>query len=736
MKPDTNDPRLTAYALGELDGAERAAVESQLAGCAASRRAVEEIRQLAASLAEDLRKEPCPALTDLERLTIRTQLQSPQRGWRFAWGPMALAACVLVAIAVYVFQHVGQTPQVAQNGRPAVPPKVVTQPDQTPDAPQKPNFVRRKKAGGAGSAMDDAGDSSEMAVDKGPGDAEKTEPAPEPTPTPETPTPADTAVATAFRPNSTRVDSVDDASWIDQLVESVWEENSIKPSSPATDGEFIRRAYLDIVGHVPPAEKAEAYIRSRERDKKVKLIKELLNSDTYGPYWAGIWSNHLVGRRPGARNVDRDSLQKYLRDSFAENKPWNKLVYELVTATGGSTPESVQAGVPFNGATNFLMAHMNDQAVPATAFTTRLFLGVQVQCTQCHDHPFNDRKQESFWGMNAFFRGLRRQEHNDVNDVGRRRFLFAELTDREPGDDLFVRFDKRNGFVEVTPPRLLDGRKFEEPAPEMNLRQELGKFIVSPKNEYFAQAIVNRMWAHFLGRGIVHPMDDLGEHNPPSNPELLERLAEHFKESNYDLKRLIAWITLSKPYSLSSQTNDSNKEDDQHFSHYPLKQLSPEQMFDSIMVATKADRIGAKSWEDAPRLKDNLLRQFTIAFNNDENAEADTFNGTVPQALFLMNGDLMSRAISMNSGSYLRESVDQILEQQRKSRGKARSGDIELLNDLYLSAVSRYPNQRETKLAAMLLQDTLASSKDKDPIAGYQDIFWALLNSSEFVLNH
>jgi hypothetical protein len=736
MKPDTNDPRLTAYALGELNDADQAAVESQLANCAASRRAVEEIRQLATTLADDLRKEPCPGLTDLQRLAIRPERQSPRRGLQFSWGPMALAACVLVAVGFYVVQHFVKAPQLAQNQRPPAAPKVTTPPDEPPGVPQKPNFVRRKKSNGAGSAADDPDESSGMASDDKTGAADKTEPAPEPTQAPETATPVDSAVAATFRPNSNRVASVDDVSWIDELVQSVWTENSIKPSAPATDGEFIRRAYLDIVGHVPPADKAEAYIRSREKDKKVKLIKELLNSDTYGTHWAVIWSNQLVGRRPGARNVDKESLEKYLRDSFADNKPWNKLVYELVTATGGSTPKSVEAGVPYNGATNFLMAHMNDQAVPATAFTTRLFLGVQVQCTQCHDHPFNDRKQESFWGMNAFFRGMRRQEHNQVNDVGRRQFLFAELNDREPGDDLFVRFDKRNGFVEVTPPRLLDGRKFEEPRPELNLREELGQFIVSPKNEYFAQAIVNRMWAHFLGRGIVHPMDDLGEHNPPTNPELLERLADHFKESNFDLKRLIAWIALSKPYSLSSETNDSNKEDDQYFSHYPLKQLSPEQMFDSIMIATKADRIGAKSWEDAPRLKENLLRQFTIAFNNDENAEADTFNGTVPQALFLMNGDLMNRAISMNSGSYLRESVDQILDQQRKSRGKARSGDIELLNDLYLSAVSRYPNQRETKLAAMLLQDTLASSKDKDPIAGYQDIFWALLNSSEFVLNH
>jgi hypothetical protein len=553
----------------------------------------------------------------------------------------------------------------------------------------------------------------------------------------------------AYQREGRKVAAVDDVSWIDELIKDRWKESNYKPSQPSSDGEFIRRAYLDIVGHVPPADEARKFIDSKEKDKKVKLIQSLLEHDDYAKHWSTVWSNLLIGRRPG-RDIDRAGMQKYLRDSFAQSKPWNKMVLELLTATGGNRRESVQRGVPFNGATNFLLSHVGDRTmrnVPATSFATRLFLGVQVQCTQCHDHPFNDRKQETFWGINAFFQQMELERHTDLDDTGRQQTVFLELKDRalHEGQDLFVQYDKRNAFIEVTPPRWVDGERIMDASPELNLRQRVAEYFVDPQNPYFAQAIVNRTWGHFLGRGIVHPIDDLGEHNPPSNPELLEKLAQHFQESNYDLKRLIAWITLSLPYSLSSQSNASNKEDDALFTHYSLKQLSPEQFFDSLMVASQANKVGAKGWEDAEKMKEELQRQFTTVFNNDENAEADTFTGTIPQALLLMNGTLIQRAISSEKGSFIHDRVEEIV------RKKVKSAEVELLNDLYLAALSRRPTPREKALAAQLIDGTLAGaarSQGKDPraltpeertgayIAAYQDIFWALLNSAEFVLNH
>lgn len=741
MKVDLNDPKLTAYALGELTGAEQASVEAVLATSPEARHEVERVREIAAMLTQELRKEPLGALSQLQRIAIASETDRLHRQQRRGapWTGLAVAASLLiVATAYFLFPKQPVLP-VAQNGqgesgapakvsppavaagnsgrnanrpvasRPAPEKKV----DEPADEPDKGMTQDRPLA--------DAGISSDGTA--------LVEPEPEPAPVKSA-----RRGAVTFASNQAKLTAVDDVTWINDRVAQLWAENKVKPSSPASDGEFIRRAYLDIVGSVPSAEEAAEFIKNREKDKKAKLIVKLLNSDDYPKYWANIWGNLLVGRRPDRnRNVDKDALEKYLRDCFAENRPWNRMAYELVTARGGSTKESLKAGVPFNGATNFLLAHMNDGNVPATAFTTRLFLGVQVQCTQCHDHPFNDRTQESFWGINAFFQRMRREEHNDVDDTGRRRFLYAELNERPASsrDDLFVRYDKRSALVAVTPPKLLDGQVIEPGEDQMNLRDELASYIISPDNEYFAQALVNRLWAHMLGRGIVHPADDLGTHNPASNPDLLARLAKHFEESNYDLKRLIGWIALSSPYSLSSITNSSNKDDDQYFSHYPLKQMSPEQFFDSLIVASQANRVGARGgWEAADKMKADLQQQFTAVFNNDENAEADTFNGTIPQALMLMNGGLMQKAISKEPGSYLHERVQEIIK--KKSRG----ADVALLNDLYLAALSRYPSRKESQLAQMLLNDTMAKSKDKNPIDAYQDIFWALLNSSEFVLNH
>ncbi len=737
MKPDPNDPRLTAYALGELDGAERDAVEAQIKASPECSQAVEEVREIATLLADELKKEPAAALSQLDRIAIEAEAQKRhQRSSRFPWIGVAVAASVLVAVGAYFVMRDNPTDRFVQNTGVDDPAKNTDK-----QKPKKRTIAKKTTQPADSTDPDDSMKPDDSVESSATTIAESTTPDTA-TDTPDAAPAMDAAATLASEPstrdNRTRFTQIDDVSWIDELVTALWKDNGIKPSAVASDGEFIRRAYLDIVGHVPPAAKAAAYIASRDKNKKSKLILDLVNSEDYTKHWAGIWSNLLIGRQPG-RNIDGRALQKYLRDSFADNKPWNRLVYELVTAKGGSTTKSVEAGVAFNGATNFMLAHMNDGNVPATAFTTRLFLGVQVQCTQCHDHPFNDRTQEAFWGINAFFQKMQRQEHNDTDDTGRRRFLFSELRDADVDEssDLFVRFDKRTGLVAVTPPRLLDGRRVEKASDELNLREILGRYITDTKNDLFTQAIANRMWGHFVGRGIVHPLDDMGEHNPASNPELVTKLAENFRESNYDLKRLITWIAMSLPYSLSSETNSTNKDDDQYFSHYPLKQMSPDQFFDSLIVASQANEVGSKGWEAAEKMKKDLQDQFTTVFGNDENMEADTFTGTIPQALLMMNGSIMAKAVSKEKGSFLHERVDEISQQIATKKVKSLDqAYAALLNDLYLAAVSRYPNQKEKSLALLVLNDTAAKSKDRNLIDAYQDIFWALLNSSEFVLNH
>ncbi len=336
--------------------------------------------------------------------------------------------------------------------------------------------------------------------------------------------------------------------------------------------------------------------------KREILVDRLLNVDEYvddfARNWTTIWTNLLIGRTGGNdRNsmISRDGMQKYLRDAFARNKPYDQMVFELVTATGTTAPGTAK----FNGATNFLIDKVNtDNAAQATAATSRIFLGLQVQCTQCHNHPFNDWKQQKYWELNAFFRQARALRNSAATGGA----LGPELIDQDfPGesgnpDEADVFYELRNGLVKVAFPVFVDGQKIAKTGylNQVDRRKELGKFMVD--SPYLSKAMVNRMWAHFLGYGFTKPVDDLGPHNTPSHPELLDYLSDEFRDSGYDVRRLIKWIVLSRPYGLSSKGNKSNAKDDPQlgdppkFSRFYLRQLSAEQLYESLMVATEADK--------------------------------------------------------------------------------------------------------------------------------------------------
>ena len=263
------------------------------------------------------------------------------------------------------------------------------------------------------------------------------------------------------------------------------------------------------------------------------------------------------------RNVDAGALTAWLRRSFTENRPWNEMAKELVTAKGSNKE---------NGAVNFTLAHMPDGAVNLTSITTRVFLGQQIQCTQCHDHPSNDWKQGDFWGINAFYKGLKREEVRTADAAGREVVDHVELSDMP--SDKYSSYERRDARLGIAFPTFLDGRKISQNA-DVNRREELGKFITESKNDSFAQAFVNRMWGHFFGRGFVNPVDDFGTHNPPSHPELLAKLGEKFKESGYDSKALIRWIMNSEAYNLTSAATKENEKDETLFTHMNLKPMTP-----------------------------------------------------------------------------------------------------------------------------------------------------------------
>jgi hypothetical protein len=489
--------------------------------------------------------------------------------------------------------------------------------------------------------------------------------------------------------------------------------------------------FLDVLGRIPSFAELDAFVKDKAKDKREKLINKLLNdpqyTEEYAANWSTIWTNVLIGRNGGMEDdtlISRDGMQKYLRDTFARNKPYDKMVFELVTATG-----STKAGTEnFNGATNFLVMKVNEEnAVQATAATSKIFLGLQVQCTQCHNHPFNQWKQQKFWEFNAFFRQTRalRRFIEGGRDIDH-----AELVDQDfageggQPEEAEIFYQLRNGLTKVAYPVFVDGTEIGKSGylSQVNRRLELGKLVV--QSEFMPKMAVNRMWSQFFGYGFTRPIDDLGPHNPPSHPDLLEKLSQEFAKSSYDLKQLITWITLSEPYQLSSRSIKDNQKDDPasgeapKFTHFYTRQMQAEQLYQSLVVV--AGPGASKGTLDAQqRQKEQWLRQFVIAFGTDEGDEATTFNGTIPQALMMFNGELIQQATSLDKGSWLQQLADSPMKTQEK------------VNQLFLVGLARKGRQDELAVSAKLLQAREGKVADM-----LQDMWWAILNSNEFIINH
>ncbi|QDT09180.1 DUF1549 domain-containing protein [Planctomycetes bacterium K23_9] len=517
---------------------------------------------------------------------------------------------------------------------------------------------------------------------------------------------------------------------INQAIEQGWADYEIRPAKEVDDLTWCRRVHLDIIGRIPTATELDQFASTRGVDKRSKLIDKLLHDDQYteeyANHWATVWTNLLIGRSGGNDRRDltsRDGMQKYLRDSFARNKPYNTMAFELVSATGGSKP-----GTPdFNGAVNFLINKVNDEkAVLAASSTSRIFLGQQVQCTQCHNHPFNQWKQQKFWEFNSFFRQTRalRKFVDGTRDIASAELVNEDFKgeSNEP-EDAVVFYELRNGLTKVAYPVFTDGTaiKVSGFVSDVNRREELGRLML--ESEYLDKMIVNRMWSLFMGHGFTKPIDDLGPHNPSSHPELLDALGKEFRQSSYDLKQLITWITLSKPYNLAPVLGGNNKIDDPSigempkFSRFYLRQMSAEQLYQSLVTATKATAAG--SYEEQEQQRRRWLQQFVVAFGTDEGDEATTFNGSIPQALMLFNGELTKNATDTKTGGF----IDRIY--------KGGKSPTDRVTDLFMSGLARRPTTKEIGIARQLLMARKGNEKEM-----MQDLWWAIINSNEFIMQH
>ncbi|MGF1578719.1 MAG: DUF1549 domain-containing protein [Gemmataceae bacterium] len=533
---------------------------------------------------------------------------------------------------------------------------------------------------------------------------------------------------------------------INKEIAKAWKDNEITPSERCSDFEFIRRASLDIIGRIATIDELKVYMKKDPpKFRRSRLIARLLKSDEFAHNWANRWTTLLLTR--SAPEVTRKQMYLFLMDEFSKTNPsWAKTARELISATGSSNEK---------GQVNFVLMHMGEQIknkaslgrfdmVPVTSRTIKLFMGLQIQCSQCHNHPFTDRwQQHHFWDINGFFRQAdapngRPQfvdRKNNNNEVMRGNFTLSDNS--KFNVDGLIPYEPRNATLKFTSPRFIDQPQTRLPKnPAKTRRQLLAEFVT--KSPYFGKAFVNRVWGHFMGMSFTKTGPaDFGEHNPISHPELLEKLGKSWAENyDHDPRQLIWWICNSDAYQLNSVANKTNDSRDAErlFGRMLLKAMTPEQLFESVVVATQPKF--TNNTDDRDKARKEFLERLVVNFGDDEGNE-QTFNGTVVQSLLLMNSKELNNAIRIpdkkgtGSGTLAKALMHPTSEQQ--------------LMYLYLAALNRPPTKRETQrilknpnmiLLPGIRRPTTVQEAYRFRAEYYQDIFWALLNSSEFYLNH
>lgn len=548
----------------------------------------------------------------------------------------------------------------------------------------------------------------------------------------------------------------DVAAEVDRLMATAWKEAKLEPVGPASDAEFLRRLWLDVTGVVPDEDVARAFLASSAPDKRRVAIREALQSDGFARSMALRWAYLLVGREYLFRTLQYSQLERaadrmrdlregameggsmrpadmapadeydgpapplaeWLEGRLRENAPWDQVTREILTANGAANE---------NGATHWVLRYVRDgKAEELAGSAVRVFQGVQIQCAQCHDHPYTAWTQQDFYGVAAFF-----------SRTAARRLPPPEGSKRKQGP--FQVFDRDAGQIRIPAPpgetgrmvlpRFLTGEVIR-PGGNVDRRVELAKLMTSPANPYFAKAMVNRVWSFFFGRGIISPVDDLETAEYP-HPAVLDLLVRDFKQSGHDMRRLCEVILSTRAYQLSSGGPSSSSDDDLReaqlrlFARAPLRSLSAEQLFYSVLSATGAEDVRTsdrRARARLERLKLTMLRKFIQTFGDDEGEEV-VEEGTIPQALLLLNGPLTNDAI--------RPRADHPVY-GRLFRMKSHDERIETI---YLRVLGRMPTAEERgNLRALLSSDDARAAAGQAQV--YADIYWALLNSSEFSFNH
>jgi hypothetical protein len=482
------------------------------------------------------------------------------------------------------------------------------------------------------------------------------------------------------------------ADLIDRHIETRLEHENLRPAARADDSEFLRRVYLDLHGVVPSADEAARFLDDTAPEKRARLIDKLLARPRYGEYFADIWRGRLISPLFEVRGKP-EQFQAWLADRF-NRSTWDRIVTDLLTATG--TMEE-------NPAVTYLIEGRHPRGVADLAdLSSRCFLGIRLNCAQCHDHPFVELTREDFWGMAAFFTQIQTPDRpKTVYRFGVRdnpQITLASLQDANVMDGILA-----------CPPTYLGAGEVEADHAQPP-RRALAEWMTSPDNPYFARAMVNRMWQHFFSRGIVDPVDDMHSAHPPSHPELLELLSRRFVESGFDLKFLCRAIVLSRAYQRTSRPGDAPQRQAALFGRMSVKVLSAGQLYDSLVAV-----FGPPSREKGVNVSAGVRQEFTEFFAEQGADDPTNYGRGIPHALRLMSARQFA-------GQNLSALVSRLATSGRSSD--------EVAGDLFLTILSRRPTGEERQRLRNHVRDS------DSPETAYRELAWALMMTSEFSLNH
>ena len=502
--------------------------------------------------------------------------------------------------------------------------------------------------------------------------------------------------------------------FIDELVFANLKEIGVPPSPVCDAATFLRRVSLDIGGRLPTESEAQEFLASQDPDKRDRVIEALLRSPDYADYFANKWTSLLKNRRDDASDITSNfAFHAWIRDSLLANTPYDQLVRELLAATG-----AVIANPP--------VAWYKRVKEPKEQIedVAQLFLGVRMQCAQCHHHPFERWSQDDYYGLSAFF-----------SQVGRK------PTDTRGEDLIFHQrgiAGAKNIKTGLTVKPAALGDNVGEIPPDEDPRLRLADWLSSEANPFFAKALVNRYWKHFFKRGLIEPEDDIRDTNPPTNPELLAALEDRFRKSGFDLKELVRVITSSHAYQLSAIPNEYNLVDRQNYSRYYPKRLQAEVLLDAIDQVTGASTSFANlpAGTRAVALPDNSYNRsspFLRVFGRPESTsvcECERLqSASLAQSLHLINAADIKAKLATSNGR-----ADRLSKEEKPA--------VEKVSELYMVAFSREPRPEEFKTALDYLAEERTDAKGK-PInkakaarENFQDLVWALINTKEFLFNH